>query len=452
MKINVQVFHGDHDRTFEISCGTGENKSFKWLSNVACQRFALAAPNGALRHRDHFRGITDAAQYPAVEICLPDGEIPHPASMLSDFLRDGDSVILRLGDKLSVESKSGAPVLSKWATVAFTSSAHENEDDGDEMEHDHDETDPAERINIKSKAEFMKLVLCSQIVNQKKIDHLVNSHWPTITTAMPQLCANDTNQFRIVFQRHWSTMLELFQLFADEGRMNAEKFRIFLDEISLFSMKDSIALTNKVHARTCRATQSTGHLDIGSLMVALLLCAQLRHNDTLEHKSHVKSSADALEEIFERNIMGYAERQGLPSVLKGYFNSDEFLFGIREYHTDLLSVYESYAVRSHELPTSLQSENMAELLFDAKLQSEGDVKRTQQLFADVRKGIIIGRQTLPPPENGLADEPIPEDEFTYAEYVEVGEFMPVYPNDAAFQKSVILCFLLKHLHVNKYRH
>lgn len=67
MKVNVKVVHEDHSREFEIACGTGENKSFKWLTNVACQRFSLAAPNGALRHRDHVSSNTFSNRYSIIK-------------------------------------------------------------------------------------------------------------------------------------------------------------------------------------------------------------------------------------------------------------------------------------------------------------------------------------------------------------------------------------------------
>jgi hypothetical protein len=87
MKIKVKARFGDYERTFEISCGSGDNKTFKWLGNVISQRFAQCVPNGTLRHRDHFRGTTQEAQHTCSEIRFQDGQMPHPTAIISDFLR-----------------------------------------------------------------------------------------------------------------------------------------------------------------------------------------------------------------------------------------------------------------------------------------------------------------------------------------------------------------------------
>ena len=339
--------------------------------------------------------------------------------MLSDFLRDGDFVILQLGDKLRVEAKSGAPKLSHWATVAFTSNSHEDHAE-DEESQDDSGPDPHIRMEMTSKSEFMRLILCSQMPNQKRIDHCVVTEWPKVTKSMPKLTPQLSSAFQSIFKKYWSTLSELFQLFGQDGRMSHENFYQFVTEINLFSMKDTSTITKRIFGRICKAANVTNYIDIGLLMVALLLCAQVRHNDTFEFSSHVETATQALEEIFERNIMNYAENQGLPSVLKGHFSSDDVLYLIRDKHDKLFSVYEAYAVRSHELPTSLTAEDMSQLLQDAKLQYEGEgsLQRTRQLLSDVRKGLVIGRE--PPGSGESKDEVvIPDNEFTYPEYVEV---------------------------------
>ena len=83
MRIKIRAVVGGEERNFDMPCGEGD-KSFKWLSNCASQRFALFAPNGTLRRKEGLRGATKHVQATPLIITLANGDSPHPASILCD--------------------------------------------------------------------------------------------------------------------------------------------------------------------------------------------------------------------------------------------------------------------------------------------------------------------------------------------------------------------------------
>ena len=95
MKVRVKaVIDEDKSVNLEIVVGRGD-KTFKWLGSVVTHRFSLTSnPNGSLRRREDYRGSTEHANYFIGEITLPTGEVPHPSSMIYDFLRDNDEVVI----------------------------------------------------------------------------------------------------------------------------------------------------------------------------------------------------------------------------------------------------------------------------------------------------------------------------------------------------------------------
>ena len=110
MKINVKVILDDQYRNFSISCGVGD-KSFKWLALVVSERFANAAPNGTLRWRNDYNGISDRVQYSSDDIVLPSGEAPSASDLINHHLRDGDEVTMNLAykqrlDKVTVRNQN----------------------------------------------------------------------------------------------------------------------------------------------------------------------------------------------------------------------------------------------------------------------------------------------------------------------------------------------------------
>lgn len=464
MKIFCTVLlDGDHERTFDIACGSGQ-KTFKWLGLVAAQRFALAAPVGALRHRDEYRGLTDRAQHLPSEIVLANGELPHPSALLSDFLLDGDQVTIYLTcDQRINPTTSSVPRHSKWASLAFTTSPDamkyldgddEEEEDGYEEEGTEndgeiDESERAERslraaqaleLKITGDAKFMRLVLQSQMLDINAMNRHLNTQWKYVVQALPNMDDDKKDSLKEIFRTHWATLIEIFDLFKSTDIstpsstiMSVDKFESFLSDAGIFSARDVPVLGPRIYQRAFKAwsnvaakafddngggggSGSSDGLGLGGFLLSLILCAQNRHNDTFEKNSAsaTRQCHEALSTIFVENILPLVERLESPGYLKSLFASDTFLHSIRHSHNELFLVFNKFALRKRELPTSLPIESMTELLFEAQLQEEGAIEKTKALHNDIRKGPLIGRQLAP----GSDYEAPPEDEFTFAEFVE----------------------------------
>jgi hypothetical protein len=432
MKIKVRASFGEHERSFEISCGSGDNKTFKWLGNVVSQRFSQCAPNGGLRHRDHFRGVTDSAQHTCAEIRFSDGQMPHPTAIISDFLRDGDEVSATLVTTLGLEKETGYARTSKWATEAFSNgTAPLPKEDTSGFDID-GEPDSATLVAVRSKASFMRMMLRSQMVDHSLIENNVNNHFSVVVNAMPRLREEYREQFRSIFKAHYLPLQEVYSFFAPDSLMTKDNFIQFTQECQLFA-RDSALLSARIHTRTCAALGRDGpgmlggtnnSYSLGGFMVSLILAAQLRHNDTFECESTASESAcAALQEIIDRNVISFAEEHFFPSVSRLVFCSDEVLYGIRLLHNDLFTVFEKYAQKSNTLPTSLKIEHLTECL---QVAGFTDMKkdRALELFKQSRETCtcIYGRNNNPiptllePPK--FLDEPIPEAEIIYPEFVE----------------------------------
>lgn len=74
MKVVAVIKFNDEEKEIEIPCGFGD-KTFKWLSMVACQRFALLSPHGLVRSRDEIRGQTENDQLMPTELYLDSGDV-----------------------------------------------------------------------------------------------------------------------------------------------------------------------------------------------------------------------------------------------------------------------------------------------------------------------------------------------------------------------------------------
>jgi hypothetical protein len=264
--------------------------------------------------------------------------------------------------------------------------------------------------------------------------------WRTVVKALPNMTDDKKETLKEIFRTHWATLCEVFDLFrndastASQTLLSLENFEAFLNDAGIFPSRDVAVLGSRIYQRACKAWAnviaanennegigSSGvvgadDLCLGAFILALILCSQNRHNDTFEKNrgSTTRRCDDAISTIFSDNILPLVERLELPGYLKGLFSSDAFLHSIRHHHNDLFLVYNKYALRKRELPTSLPIESMAELLFEAQLQEEGAVEKARALHEDIRKGPLIGRQLAP----GSDYEAPPENEFTFAEYVE----------------------------------
>jgi hypothetical protein len=446
MKIDVRLIFEEYERVFEISCGDGRAKTFKWLSNTVSQRFANANPNGALRHRDDYRGITENAQHLAKEIILEDGRSPKPDDFLSagpePFLRDGDEVTIRLVSSISIDASSGNPVLPKWVEESFNMKSHVLGDGEGKIDFYGSEELPSDvMIEIKASADFMRLILISQMLNTKLIGNMMKSHFQPAVKGMPLLKELHSYEIQNIFHEKWTTLIELFERYTtSDGLMNFQGFEKFATHTEMFPKRDAGALALRIHTRAVEITSGVDQfkanaLNMTGFLVALLECAQLLHNDTYEKQGHLDGASAALNSILKHKVLPFAEQLGLQAVLKDAFSSDYVMNGIRQYHEKMFLVFEKYAIKSRELPTSLSAWNMAEMLFHAGLMKETDSAHASHLLDEVRAGHIVGRapvekpavveeeSKLMPPVNGMPDQnaaadPQPDTEYLYPEFVE----------------------------------
>lgn len=436
MKIKARVLFDNTPVYYDVPVGLGD-KTFKWLGMSVCQRFALSNPNGALRRRDPIRrGTTDRSLHQPCEVVLSNGAFPHPQALLSDFLRDGDEVTIKLQDTQDISQVSGKPASpTKWATLAFSNSGdgidgsrggggegEADEEDGQEV--DEDDDDSPEGCEMRAKAEFMRTILQSQMSNSKKTAHAVETHWHAIARGLPKMLPADEAAMKADFADNWDLLVDLFERFAPEGKLAKSSFYSMLEEAAVFDSKVLAVMAPRIFRRACEATGSEALLGLGGLMVAVMLCAQNVFNDTQGAGGAGEApgapgprlgSGEALGQLFARNLYGLAERLECYCVLKDVFTSTSMLAELRDFHSDLMGVFTKYGQRAKEMPISLPVQHLSELLYDGGLLDAKDPEAAKYLLKEIRKGTIFNRKVDP---HASPDDVAPEDEFTYPEMVE----------------------------------
>jgi hypothetical protein len=118
----------------------------------------------------------------------------------------------------------------------------------------------------------------------------------------------------------------------------------------------------------CKALKSSeSTIDFGGFLSALLICAQIKNNDTFKRSTAILSSADSLQELFLRNILPFAVKMEYKSILKETFCADDLLYSLRGFHDDMFRVFEKYCTRGNvkDSPSSLRVEDMGAMLADA---------------------------------------------------------------------------------------
>lgn len=457
MKVNVRVIFDKTDVIFEIPVGMGD-KTFKWLGMVACNRFASSAPNGGLRRRDPARrGATDKAVHQPVEMALQDGQIPHPNALIYDFCRDNDEVKVHLIDTQVLGLSTGIPQKSQWADLAFSSKSAATDENGDSAVINQKLGGNSTGSSIVStdvhtygaqsqmaRAQFMRILFKSQMPNPSAVTEKVSIIWKTVQKAMPGMTEEDEREIIDVVCGYWDMISEIFTYFAritrgTGGKLPQEGFYKILFEGKVFDETILDVSYARIFARACAAAENgDAQLSIGGLLVAFILITQTKYNDTYDADNEIHSPSLGLQDIFSNYLTQVAERMEMKSVLKETFVSTHVLNQVREWHDDLFAVFNKYAGRSRELPSSLSYKDMTDMLYDAGMTeaSETDTKgypisfemtTAENLLTEVRQGTINGRKIIEPviegnsaeeDQSGLPDDVIPENEFTYPEMVE----------------------------------
>ena len=458
MKVIARVVLKDESREFDIACGTGE-KTFKWLANAACERFALAVPNGDLRRRDDTHGITDSVQYTPSSVTMPSGKIIPSTDIIRQHLSYGDEVIVNLMHNLGIDFDSGNPIRSAWNMNAYSvnkssgtiEGSQETFEDSNILNHNvfipqkGQDTD----IQVRGKAEFMRLILNSQMLDTKRICCLLDDAWVTTMEAMPHL--NETRkggiELKKIFEHYFSTISDFMMIYSKNtpGLVTSEDFCLFLNDTGIFTVKDATSIGTNIHEKVSKALNKDSDqpepIQLGGFLAALLICAQINYNDTCEKinsKLLTKStaamfppensiqSANALQELFQRKLLPHAVKNSeYTSILKETFCAEEMLYSLRYHHNELIRVFEKYIAMGYakEASSSMKLEDFGTMLHEADLCHDINICKTMasDLFREVRKGIIIGRIILEPIDGKplvYPYDPIPEDEFSYPEFVE----------------------------------
>lgn len=434
MKLKVRVsLDRENERIFDVAVGMGD-KTFKWLSLVASQRYALASPAGGLRRREEYRGATERAQHHAREIILPDGEVPHPSAIISDFLHDGEEVVIILINSMKIDPKTCSGKRSNWSTIAFTAQGNLHgsqvvDEDDDDGWYEEDSIGEGETValeieemtlnqKMQSSAKFLNICYKSQMLNRKKLAHELETDWiKFVKSSMPNLSEMQSDAFKDIFERYWAILKAVYLHFSTmtpPGSMPLDNFQQFLSECSIFPHLEIPSASVRIHKKICKALKVGDIFTFGCILPALILCAQARHNDTFEKNSSVQTSHDALEEIFVKNIVPLAEKMEMPMFLKEIFCSDKSLHAIRRFHDPLFLVFTKYANRAKDMSVSIPIQQMSECLFESGLLPEGSLSITEELFEQVKSGTIFGRAESQP-----GDDIIPDNEFTFPEFIEV---------------------------------
>ena len=417
MKVNVLIKCDKEERSVLISCGRGD-KTFKWLGMVASQRHAQSIPNGALRRRDTdmMRASSCRDQQTPENMILPGGEYAHPSAQIADYVEDGDTVICVLSSSMNV-SKLSTATGTKWSTLAFTTSTNEEH----AFEEKEEEGPALEALRtLKTNASFMKVVLQSQMMDEKQLTASLDKHWESVSKVMPRLSPKISDDLKDVCGEYIAMLESLFNHYASNGEMDFPTFKNVIEESETFFQKDTEKLSTRVYNTVMQAT-SASSLNLGLFLAALVLCAQSRHNDTLDQNTSLKDPRGAFHPLLSQNMFFLTNKLNLSCLVRAELCAEENLSFMKQYHSDLFLIFESHANSLlRELPLTITSEQMAEILFDAGLiESASNVKIADNILKATREGMIRGRSVyLDPDDPDCNMSRFPEDEFTFPEFYE----------------------------------
>lgn len=425
MKVKVTITCDAGVKSFYVSCGRGD-KTFKWLGLVVSQRYALAAPNGAARRRDSDipHGISQHVQQLPYEMKSKTGEYLHPGTLISDMLKDGDEIFCTLGASLPVDFV-GTPTMTNWASTAFLGIDNSSEEDS-HMHHDSNQ-DPSAAHH--AKAQFMKVILASQMYNEKAIEAKLNAAWNDVPLLLPRLSKETSLQLRDIFHHYAIILFDIYAHYtadAPDGRMDYHSFQLFIENSEIFPQRDLLKLTKRIFQSTLQdSATTTGSLSFSEFMVSLIYTSQLRYNDTLDENtfnilrngfasSRIPSSSvtgvssstnssnrslDLVQVLLEKHLVTLAENLSLDCLIRLEFNSSHFLYQLKEYHHDLFNVFEFYSNKlARDLALTVTHIHLLEILFQSGLiDSYQDTYQNLQMLRDkflnfLTHPMIIGRE------------------------------------------------------------
>lgn len=397
MKIKVIIRTSDNEKEIEIPCGHGD-KTFKWLAMVAYQRYSLLAPNGILRRREDIRGLSETAQHIPDDLYLENGVVPHPSCLLSSFVGDGDKVYISLQNSLSIDRISGTPQKSDWKDFAFKKSSVEEVREDDNEDNDNDGS--VDLRDEHSRANVMRILLESQMINNKLLRNTVNVLFTGLSQVFLKIDSIEMNDIRECFCLNWDLIREIFESYSPADTMTIDEFAQFVTDANIFS--DAVLETiNDIYRRSLLSLERLNSensnsvrecIDFQGFAISLIYIAQFRYHDIFEKQIRSKSGADAVKLLFGNYVKPLGELRSYNAILKEAFCNSSILSALREHVDNLYLVYQRYLSKARDIPVVLKLEIMSEVLFDAKLQDDDDHGATTRLFRGVRKGTLFPRE------------------------------------------------------------
>ena len=307
----------------------------------------------------------------------------------------------------------GTPAPSNWATLAFNSAEEHyamlyDEENGKIKMED----DPELASIKKSKADFMKIIMRGQMLNEKLRANMLRSAWQKAEVLLPKIKEEDSMDIQEVLFNDWVIIEEMFYSYAPNGTMDLKEFQRMCEDNNIFSARENVLLSTRAFNRIIKVGGVVSNcLDIssGTFIASLLVLSQIRLNDIYEKKSTGATPAGLLKDILTNNFRVLAVKLSFKCLPKEVLSSTEFLYRLREVYDDLITLFEKYAAKNgRDIYTSLPIDNVVDLFADAKLTEGKELDTVKSLFKKVKSGPINGRDTDVQPPHPPADYLFPE--------------------------------------------
>ena len=333
-----------------------------------------------------------------MEIVLPSGDSPHPAEMINYYLRDGDEVYITLGSQQPLEGLSHSPSKSEWTKLAFdntfmgeggeeTTSPTKLKPSGSKASIQFDENAESfevtnqKRKNLEaenlSKARFMVSVLKTQMLNEPKIVHFIKTEWAKVSNCLPKIqfqspIEREKEHLQIlrIYADYCDVLIELFKNYSPSGHLLKENFICFLEDAQVFSSSTLSEKANKIYDRVCKyvgMSNAINSFSLCHLLMAILLIAQSKYNDTLDSKEPSKKCVEAVSELFTTHFMPLARDLQLKCVLKTEFISNECLSRLRATYDPLHLLFDKCAAKTRDIPTTVPVADIHDILYQVLL-------------------------------------------------------------------------------------
>ena len=453
MKLILNVKCDDKKRSFEVAVGSG-NKTFKWLGQVGAQMYSCSQPKGAIRSREHFRGPTPQTAYTVHELELPNKDVPHPMSLIEDYVMDGDTIKIVLCTNLKI-GKSGDTLGSTYNNLSNINSTANPAyvDDAEYLEEDMDaiyggglfgdvtaESNTSKQRSVENvhkleniklaHVRYMRITLTSQQLNLEEVNKEINSIWShNVKKLMPQMKPNDSKELQDVFKSHFAVIHGLFVEFTKEkpGEMSRLMFKNMMDEAKVFGSDEEF---EEMTMRIFRlVSKGDSFIQFGDFIVALILCAQSRHHNVLNGTDHdVSGPRHSLEAIIKHKIFPLAKKKRMR--IREELYGDDCMSVLYDMYEDLFNLFEKYAAKEgRDLTISMPIKWFAQLMMDAEIvfafaeeeeeREQIRLKMAKDILNQCQLGLINGRTKIPDDlasENDLPPPPI--EDFSFPEFIE----------------------------------